>query len=130
MSTPVNPVGWFEIYVNDMDKMKTFYETVLGYELEYLPFSVEGFPEMETYAFHMHKKGEGAPGALVKMDGHEAKGNAVMVYFTVEDCAVNEARVEAAGGKIKNSKFSIGEYGFTTHAIDPEGNEFGIHSEK
>lgn len=24
-----NPVGWFEIYVNDMERAKKFYETVL-----------------------------------------------------------------------------------------------------
>ena len=28
-----NPVVWFEIYVQDMRRAKTFYETVLGVEL-------------------------------------------------------------------------------------------------
>ena len=28
-----NPVGWFEIYVQDMDRANKFYETVLGVEL-------------------------------------------------------------------------------------------------
>jgi predicted enzyme related to lactoylglutathione lyase len=29
-----NPVGWFEIYVQDMARAKTFYETVFGSKLE------------------------------------------------------------------------------------------------
>lgn len=28
-----NPVGWFEIYVQDMDRAKKFYEEVLRVEL-------------------------------------------------------------------------------------------------
>jgi predicted enzyme related to lactoylglutathione lyase len=28
-----NPVGWFELYVRDMEQAKVFYETVLGVSL-------------------------------------------------------------------------------------------------
>lgn len=28
-----NPVGWFEIYVQDMPRAKAFYEAVLGFAL-------------------------------------------------------------------------------------------------
>ena len=31
-----NPVGWFEIYVQDMERAKKFYETVLQTTLEKL----------------------------------------------------------------------------------------------
>jgi len=30
MANEMNPVGWFEIYVRDMERAKSFYETVLG----------------------------------------------------------------------------------------------------
>jgi predicted enzyme related to lactoylglutathione lyase len=26
----MNPVGWFEIYVQDMDRARSFYESVFG----------------------------------------------------------------------------------------------------
>lgn len=29
-----NPVGWFEIYVNDMDRAKRFYETVFDIKID------------------------------------------------------------------------------------------------
>ena len=32
-----NPVGWFEIYVDDMERAKSFYEAVLKVKLEKLP---------------------------------------------------------------------------------------------
>ena len=32
-----NPVGWFEIYVQDMPRATAFYQTVLGVTLEKLP---------------------------------------------------------------------------------------------
>jgi hypothetical protein len=36
-----NPVGWFEIYVQDMDRAKAFYEMVFGVQLS-LVFDTEG----------------------------------------------------------------------------------------
>ena len=34
MTTAQNPVGWFEIYVDDMDRAKSFYEKALGVTLD------------------------------------------------------------------------------------------------
>ena len=62
------------------------------------------------------------------MEGFPAGGNSTLVYFSCEDCAVEESRVESAGGKIQQPKMSIGEYGFITIANDTEGNMFGLHS--
>jgi len=35
-----------------------------------------------------------------------------------------------SGGSIHKKKFSIGQYGFISLAIDTEGNMFGLHSMK
>jgi predicted enzyme related to lactoylglutathione lyase len=64
------------------------------------------------------------------MPGFPAGGNSTLVYFSCEDCAVEESRVVPAGGKIEKEKFSIGPYGFITLAYDTEGNMFGLHSLK
>jgi hypothetical protein len=55
-------------------------------------------------------------------------GNSTLVYFAAADCAVEAARVAAAGGQIFRDKMSIGPYGFIVLASDPDGNMFGIHS--
>lgn len=120
-----NPVRWFEIYVENMERARTFYETVFDFKLEKLDA-----PELEMWAFPMVEEGEGAAGALAKMEGFNPGGNGALVYFASEDCAVEEKRVEKAGGKIQRPKSSIGKYGFITLAMDTEGNMFGIHSEK
>lgn len=123
-----NPAGWFEITVDDMERAKLFYESVLGVRLEKLSDPTDSGTEM--WAFPSDYEKYGASGALVKAEGSAAGGNSVMIYFSCEDCAVEEARVAGAGGKISQSKTSIGEYGFCIMAVDTEGNAFGLHSEK
>lgn len=120
-----NPVGWFEIYVQDVGRAKTFYETVLQGKLERLPNSEM---ELEMWAFPMESSGSGAGGALVKMKGVPSGGNSTLVYFMCDDCAVEAARVEGNGGRIDRPKMSIGQYGFIALAVDTEGNMFGLHS--
>ena len=119
-----NPVGWFEIYVQDMDRARKFYETTLEVSLQRLPG-----PDIEMWAFDMDPAATGASGALVKVPGMSS-GGSTLVYFTCEDCATEGGRVAAAGGKVHRDKMSIGQYGFIVLAIDTEGNMFGLHSMK
>ncbi|MCG9971212.1 VOC family protein [Christiangramia crocea] len=124
-----NPVVWFEIYVNDMDRAKSFYEKVFQVELSQLSDPTEEALKMWAFPGDMESKGK-TSGALVQAQGVEAGGNSTIVYFASEDCSIEEARVEDAGGKVERSKMSIGEYGFISLAKDTEGNMIGIHSMK
>ncbi|TQV84774.1 VOC family protein [Exilibacterium tricleocarpae] len=123
-----NPVGWFELYVDDIERAKNFYQAIFDTTLERLSDPTDANAEM--WAFSSDYENYGAAGALVKMEGFAAGANSTIVYFSCEDCAVEEARVEAAGGKIQQAKMSIGDHGFCTLAIDTEGNMFGLHSNK
>jgi predicted enzyme related to lactoylglutathione lyase len=118
-----NPVGWFEIYVQDMPRAKAFYENVFAVKLDKLPT-----PDLEMWAFPMAMDRMGAAGALVRMSGFPSGGNSVLVYFSCVDCAVEAERVKQAGGRLEKEKTSIGEYGFIALAIDTEGNMIGLHS--
>lgn len=118
-----NPVGWFEIYVQDMPRARKFYESVLSVTLEKI-----GPPEIEMLAFPMDMDRPGSAGSLVKMNGFQSGGNSVLIYFSCEDCAVEAGRVASSGGRIQREKMSIGEYGFIVLAFDTEGNLFGLHS--
>ncbi|WP_163338309.1 VOC family protein [Desulfopila sp. IMCC35008] len=118
-----NPVVWFEIYVQDMPRAKSFYEKMLNLELTELPN--EG---MEMFTFPMLEDGPGAMGALAKMEGCPSGGNSTQVYFACDDCAVEAARAKEHGGQILKEKFSIGEHGFIAMVIDPDGNVIGLHS--
>lgn len=121
----VNPVGWFEIYVNKLDRAKAFYEAVFLHELTPLGVPTEDF---KMLAFPSDMTRYGCAGALVYMKAKFAGHNSVLVYFSCADCAIEEARVVPAGGQIMRPKMSIGEYGFISLIVDTEGNVIGLHS--
>src|SRR5258705_5903423 len=99
--TARNPVGWFELYVHNMERAKAFYEKVLGVSLTQLKQSGGSLENM--WAFPMNRDGSGATGALAKME-QAAK------------------RAMEAGGHIVKDKFSIGDYGNIALVSDPDGN--------
>jgi uncharacterized protein len=125
MNTNRNAVGWFELYVQDMERAKAFYQNTFQVTLERLDS-----PGMELWAF-MNPAGmdtPGCPGALVRMEGKDSGVGGTIVYFSCEDCAVEAARAVQNGGAIQKEKMSIGEYGFIALALDTEGNMIGLHS--
>lgn len=122
-----NAIGWFDIYVEDMDRAVEFYQTVLKQKLEKI-----GDPTGETQmmGFPTNMSDFGAGGALVKSPYSRPGVGGTMVYFSVEDCSIEESRVKSAGGKVIRSKFSIEQFGFVTLCEDTEGNMFGLSSMK
>jgi predicted enzyme related to lactoylglutathione lyase len=121
----VNPVGWFEIYVQDIARAKAFYEAVFQVKLERL-----NNPGIEMWSFPMSMDTWGASGALVRMEGVPSGGNSTLVYFSCADCAVEAARAVANGGRVMREKMAIGEYGFIALVVDTEGTMIGLHSLK
>lgn len=67
-------------------------------------------------------------GALVKMEGVEPGPGGTLIYFSCQDCGVEESRALEAGGSVFQPKMSIGEYGFMSVIVDTEGNMIGLHS--
>lgn len=127
-----NPVNWFEIYVQDLPRARKFYEKVLGVEMEEMAAPAEAQeeegPVFQMLGFPFSNGEPNTSGALVKAGGMESGGNSTMVYFTCDDCSVEESRVGTAGGKLLKGKFSIGQYGYCSICMDTEGNTFGLHS--
>lgn len=121
-----NPVRWFEIYVQDMQRAKRFYEAVFQIQLERLNNPNDSKLEMWKFPSDMNQGG--SSGALVKMPGFSSTGNSTIVYFGSADCSIEETRVKDAGGRVEKSKFSIGQYGFISLVYDSEGTMIGLHS--
>ena len=128
----MNPVGWFEIYVQDISRAQKFYETVLDLGMSELPLPPGDELKMIMFtapdAANMARPG--STGALVQMPGFPSGANSTIVYFMSADCSIEESRVKAAGGDVFKTKFSIGPHGFISLCKDTEGNMFGIHSMK
>lgn len=93
-----NPVGWFEIYVQDMERAKAFYEVVFGLKLAKMACRAWrcGRPGQE--------KADGNSGAPIRMQGPQS------------------------GGGIHKGKTSIGGHGYFALVLDTEGNMIGLHS--
>lgn len=118
----VNPISWFEIPVNDMDRAKKFYDHIFEIDIQVQDlgnFVMGWFP---------HNTGEhGSGGTLVRAETYVPSYQGTMVYFYTEE--INEVlpRIASAGGKVINAKTSIGEHGFVAHFEDSEGNRVALH---
>ena len=123
-----NPVGWFEIYVDDMQRAQQFYESILQVKLTSLLDPTN--EDIQMYAFPADMSQYGASGALVHTSEVQAGNNSTVVYFSCVDCAIEESRVMEAGGQIERPKMSLGEHGFCSMVKDSEGNLFGLHSQQ
>lgn len=123
MADSINPVHWFEISVNDMDRARKFYESALGLQL--------GLNRVESTLmawFPTTEGGAGCSGALLKSKGRTPSHDGTMIYFSVPDIEAVLARVAANGGRTLTPKTDIGEYGFYATFEDSEGNRVGLHS--
>jgi predicted enzyme related to lactoylglutathione lyase len=123
MADVTNAVNWFEIPVDDLERAKEFYESVLGVELalnEMGPAKMAWFP--------MHQGAPGSTGALVKSEGYTPSHAGTVVYLHVDDVEAALAQVDASGGKTLVPKTGIGEYGFIGQFEDSEGNRVALHS--
>lgn len=136
MATQRNPIGWTEIYVEDMARAQKFYETVLQLKMDAVPLpeGMEAEPGSDEYFEMVFFPGDmdapGISGSLVKSTMFKPGTGGTMNYFSCEDCAVEISRVAAAGGKVISEKMSIGQYGFCGICEDTEGNPIGFHSMK
>ena len=120
-----NMVGWFEIPVSDMDRAKTFYETVFQIQIQVMDFGelkMGWFPSQGAEAY-------GSPGTLIKHELYIPSKEGTMVYFMCKDVQNELDRIEGAGGKIFKGKTQISpEYGFMGVFFDTEGNRVALHS--
>ena len=123
-----NAIGWFDIYVNDMDRAASFYQIVLNQTLEDMGDPTDSSVQMKAFETDMDNYGAG--GALVKREGAGPVTGGTIVYFGTEDCTAEESRVADAGGQVMQPKMSIGEFGFVSVCMDTEGNFFGLSSMK
>jgi predicted enzyme related to lactoylglutathione lyase len=124
-----NIVNWFEIYVQNIQKAKAFYQSVLGIEMiDMIMPDVEDEPEFQMIAFPYEESLPGSSGAIVYAKGLPSGGNSTMVYFSCDDCSLEESRAVSAGGQVLKAKFQIGEFGFCSICSDLDGNAFGLHS--
>lgn len=113
-----NVVTWFEIYVEDMSRAQKFYETVIGLPMNDIGGGMVAFPWTDDEP--------NAAGCLVKSDDRKPNSEGTIVYFESQDCDIELARVEEAGGKILVPKTLAEGFGYFAQFQDTEGNVVGL----
>ncbi len=117
-----NPINWFEIPVNDLERAKEFYESVFEIEI-----TIQEMNNLKMGWFPFTPEGTGATGTLMEADGYVPSHEGTMVYFSVQDIDSVLERVLESGGQVINNKFPIGQDGFCGHFEDSEGNRVALH---
>ena len=123
-----NAISWFEIPVENLERAKTFYETIFAASLTTMRAGPSG-PRLALFPVDPAK---GVGGALAQGNGYSATTFGTKVYLNAgEDLAVVLDRVESAGGSIAVPKTQISpQFGYMGAFIDTEGNWVGLHSLK
>ena len=122
----MNPIGWIEIPVSDMNRAIAFYNSIFEWDIsaiEFGGFIMAWFPnDHESY---------GCSGSLVHHEDYQPSLDGAVVYFACEDMSAVLSRVKGAGGKVLQDKKQISpEHGFMGLIIDSEGNRIALHSQK
>jgi predicted enzyme related to lactoylglutathione lyase len=123
--TKKNAINWFEIHVNDFDRARKFYETILQSPLQ--ECGMEGC-RMGIFAYD---QANGIGGSITKSEHTPPGWGGTLVYLNVEgDLDGVLQRIPDAGGTVVKPRTSIGEHGFIAVFKDAEGNPVGLHSNK
>lgn len=125
MNKENNAINWFEIPATDLQRAKTFYQTIFG---------IDDMEEMEMMgnkmAFLPFEDGNGkVSGALVQGEGYKPTVDGALVYLNADPSMEAADKIESAGGKILMPKTHIGDnIGYMAVFIDSEGNRMALHS--
>lgn len=118
----------FEIYVDDMERAKKFYEEVFGWKYE----DWSEYAGMPYFGAITGPEGEpGINGALMKRQGAAPQlGQAVNSFVCtmgVEEYDATEAKILEHGGKVALPKYALPGMAWQGYYHDTEGNIIGIH---
>ncbi len=114
-------ITWFDIPAEDINRAVSFYNKVLGSDLQVMDFNginMAMFSEDKAIT----------SGAIVQSDFNSPSETGSTVYFWVDDLDGTISKVEGAGGVVLQSKTKISdEHGFYGLIKDSEGNRVGLH---
>ncbi len=112
-------IEWLEIPAPDLEKAKSFYSAVFGWEMEnytdsFCVFKLDGF----SGGFNKNRK------PIIKPEG-------IIFSISVEDINATLIQVKEQGGQVVEEKYMIAEeIGYAAMFSDPNGNHIELWSKK
>jgi predicted enzyme related to lactoylglutathione lyase len=110
----------FEIYTDDPDAVRPFYQNVFGWKFQ----KFEGGPIEYWLVTTGDDKELGINGGLARP--REGQGPGTLNTIGVRSLDESIKKIEQCGGKICVPKMGIPKVGWLAYAEDPAGNVFGI----
>lgn len=115
---PDGTPNWLDIGVPDLERAKTFYGTLLGWQFE------DAGPEAGHYN---QCKLRGAPVAGMMQNPDDAPDEYWWtVYFAADDCDGLAKRAADAGGEVVMPPMDVMSIGRMAIVRDPQGGQFGL----
>ncbi len=119
-----NPVVYFEIPVNDIERAIKFYKEVFKFD-----FEKENIDNNDMALFPFSDENSGISGALAKGDIYKPTNDGVVIYFGAENIDTILELATAKGGQILYPKKNIG-IGLVAEFEDSEGNRIALFQSK
>ena len=117
----------FEIPADDLDRAKTFYGSVFGWQITTMPMGGGDYTGVTTTPVDQQTMMPKAPGAIngALVERDESTPATVV---TIDVDAIDEAlqQIEAAGGSTVTPRTAIPGMGAFAYFKDPEGNVVGL----
>lgn len=115
-------VNWNEVFSPNMDKAKSFYHAVFGWNSDSMPMGEGG-----DYTFLM--KGETAFAGIMDLSNPVMEGVPPHwgIYFHVPNCAATKDRVLELGGELVYGPMDIPDIGTVAGFRDCCGAHFNVH---
>jgi predicted enzyme related to lactoylglutathione lyase len=124
MAKKSNPVVYFEIPVNDIDRAIEFYITVFNFD-----FDKEIIDNNEMALFPFVEENSGISGALAKGEIYKPTKDGVVIYFKTQNIDETLKLATSNGGQILYPKTDNG-IGFVAEFEDTEGNRIALYQSK
>lgn len=125
-----NVLTWFEIPVSDLNRAKTFYETILDIKMV---TRKDGADESVFFPHNpnvIQATSGRITGVLAKTERNQPSSHGTVVYINASPAIQTVLDlVEQAGGKVLSPKIKI-PAGFIAMILDTEGNKVGLHAEE
>ncbi|GAB2613599.1 hypothetical protein GCM10027035_07640 [Emticicia sediminis] len=119
-----NPVVYFEIPVNDIDRAIKFYTAVFNFE-----FDKEIIDKNEMALFPFSDENLGISGSLAKGEIYKPTEDGVVIYFKTENIDETLKLASLNGGQILYPKTDNG-IGLVAEFKDTEGNRIALYQSK
>lgn len=118
----MDKVTHFEIPADDLERAKTFYQGVFGWQIQQVP-NYHLITTVETDEKQMPKESGAINGGMMKRD---KPGEGPTIVISVSSVDESIKKIEAAGGKVVMPKIQVMDMGLYARFTDTEGNIIGI----